>query len=44
MSFEQLLGELVKDDSSRQAINSTLGIRDGSNAAYAASGNGESEG
>jgi len=43
MSFEQLLGELVKDDSSRQAINSTLGIRDGSDAAYAASGNGESD-
>jgi len=44
MSFEQLLGELVKDDSSRQAINSTLGIRDDSSSAYAGSGNGESEG
>jgi type VI secretion system protein ImpA len=44
MSFEQLLGELVKDEGSRQAINSTLGIRDDGSSAYAASGNGESEG
>jgi type VI secretion system protein ImpA len=44
MSFEELLGELVKDESSRQAINSTLGIRDDGGAAYASSGNGESEG
>ena len=44
MSFEQLLGELVKDEGSRQAINSTLGIRDDGSSTYAASGNGESEG
>jgi type VI secretion system protein ImpA len=42
MSFEQLLGELVKDEGSRQAINSTLGIRDDGGSAYSASGNGES--
>lgn len=44
MSFEQLLGELVKDEGSRQAINSTLGIRDDGSSTYASSGNGESEG
>lgn len=44
MSFEQLLGELVKDEGSRQAINSTLGIRDDGTSTYSASGNGEGEG
>jgi len=44
MSFEQLLGELVKDEGSRQAINSTLGIREDGTSSYAStSGNGESE-
>jgi hypothetical protein len=43
MSFEQLLTELVKDEGSRQQINSTLGIRDDGSSSYASSGNGESE-
>jgi type VI secretion system protein ImpA len=41
MSFEELLGELVKDEHSRHEISTTLGIR--ATSGEAASGNGQEE-